>query len=126
MRKLFLTIGLSFLSFSAFAEVVAISHPSASLTLSDVKKSYIGKGKLKAIENTPLKDEFCEALLGSSTSSIDKKMSRMVFSGRATAPEVLGSDADVIKKVASDPKAIGYIKETSLTDSVKRVQQYFS
>lgn len=120
MKKTVL-ITLMSLSSVSFAEVIAIGHPTTSATLSDVIKTWEGKGGYKPIENTPIKDGFCEVVLGSSCSVVDKKLSRMIFSGRATPPEKTASDAETISKVASDPKAIGFINSSSLTGEVKKI-----
>lgn len=109
------------LSSVSSAEIIAISHSTSSATLSDVTKTWEGKGSFKAIENTPIKDSFCENILGSSCSVVDKKLSRMIFSGRATPPEKTTSDEETINKVSSDPKAIGFIKESSLNGKVKKI-----
>jgi len=41
------------------------------------------------------------------------------LTGEAKAPETIGSDEDVIKKVASTPGSIGYVKASSVTGEVK-------
>jgi hypothetical protein len=44
-----------------------------------------------------------------------------VFSGKALPPKQMGSDDEMKKFVASNKGAIGYIKASSLDDSVKAV-----
>ena len=49
--------------------------------------------------------------------------SRLVFSGRALPPKELGSDADVVKAVAADPSAVGYVDSSAVNSSVRAVLQ---
>lgn len=55
--------------------------------------------------------------------AVQKDWLRKVITGEAKAPEALGSDADVIKKVASTPGAIGYVKSSSVTGDVKVIAE---
>lgn len=64
---------------------------------------------------------FTSMLLGKSVSSLKAQWAVKLFSGRATPPRVVGSDDDVKRTVAGNKNAIGYIKASSLDDSVKVV-----
>jgi ABC-type phosphate transport system substrate-binding protein len=44
-----------------------------------------------------------------------------VFTGKATPPKALPSSADVVKAVAADPNAIGYVEKAAVDDTVKVV-----
>ena len=47
-----------------------------------------------------------------------------MFSGKGKPPKELGSDADVINFVSSNPGAIGYIDAGSVNESVKVVATF--
>jgi ABC-type phosphate transport system substrate-binding protein len=46
-----------------------------------------------------------------------------VFTGKATPPKELASSADVVKAVAADPSAIGYVEKGAVDASVKVVYE---
>jgi len=57
--------------------------------------------------------------IGKSEISLKKEWMKKQLTGAAKAPESLGSDADVLSKVASTPGAIGFVKSSSVTGDVK-------
>lgn len=70
--------------------------------------------------NSDVKSSFY-AGIGKDQLSLKKEWMKKQLTGEAKAPEALGSDADVINKVSSTPGAIGFVKTTSVTGSVKVV-----
>ncbi len=72
-------------------------------------------------EDSTDRTAFTSMLLGKSVSSLKAQWAAKLFSGRATPPKVVGSDDDVKRAVAGNKNAVGYIKATSLDDSVKAV-----
>lgn len=61
------------------------------------------------------------SFIGKSSSAMKKVWMRVQLSGEGTAPDLLGSDDDVLKKVASTPGAIGYVSADKVTADVKVV-----
>jgi ABC-type phosphate transport system substrate-binding protein len=57
--------------------------------------------------------------IGKDQLAIKKEWMKKQLTGEAKAPEALGSDSDVIAKVSSTPGAIGFVKSSSVTSSVK-------
>ena len=51
--------------------------------------------------------------------SLKKIWMKKQLTGEAKAPETVGSDEDVVKKVSSTPGAIGYVKSSAVTGDVK-------
>jgi ABC-type phosphate transport system substrate-binding protein len=45
--------------------------------------------------------------------------SKLVFTGKASAPKEYATSAEVKKAVAADPSAIGYIEKSQVDDTVK-------
>jgi ABC-type phosphate transport system substrate-binding protein len=43
----------------------------------------------------------------------------MAFTGNGTPPDEVGDDAEMLKRVAGDPTAIGYVDAKSVNSSVK-------
>jgi len=57
--------------------------------------------------------------IGKDQLAIKKEWMKKQLTGEAKAPEALGSDSDVIGKVSSTVGAIGFVKSSSVTSSVK-------
>lgn len=68
-----------------------------------------------------LRDDFDTSVLGKPGAQLTSYWSKLVFTGKAKAPHELGSDAEVKAKVASTPGAIGYIQDSAVDASVKKV-----
>ncbi len=72
-------------------------------------------------DNSETRAAFTQQLLGKSVSAIKALWTVKLFSGKATPPKVLNSDADMKSAVAGNPNAIGYIKASNTDSSVKVV-----
>jgi len=71
--------------------------------------------------DNPLRAQFTTEITGKSVSSMKALWAQHAFSGKALPPKIVDGDADVKKAVAANKNAIGYIKATSVDDSVKVV-----
>lgn len=72
-------------------------------------------------EDSEERASFCSTLLGKSVSKMKALWTMKLFSGKATPPKVVNSDAEMTNLVATNKNAIGYIKASSLDNSVKAV-----
>ena len=72
-------------------------------------------------DNNPETGTFCDDVLGKSLSHMKLVWSQMMFSGQALPPKQVASDDEMKKMVSGNVDAIGYIKASSLDDSVKAV-----
>ena len=72
-------------------------------------------------EDNSTRLSFSKDIVGKSVESLKFTWAQMMFSGVAVPPKVLQSDAEVKKYVSDNKNAIGYIKASSLDDSVKAV-----
>jgi ABC-type phosphate transport system substrate-binding protein len=128
-----LLIGLS-LSTSVWADNVAVivnKDNDHAINKALIAKIYTGKDKewsngdkillLDLPENSPTRVSFSNDILGKSVSGLKFTWAQMMFSGVAVPPKVVQSDEEVKKYVAENKNAIGYIKASSLDDSVKVV-----
>lgn len=72
-------------------------------------------------ESSPETDDFCNEILGKKLIHMKLLWSQMMFSGQGVPPREVASDEDVKKTVSNNVNAIGFIKASSLDDSVKAV-----
>ncbi|WP_053979501.1 phosphate ABC transporter substrate-binding protein [Marinagarivorans algicola] len=119
-----------------FAEVVVIVNPANTANISDddIGRLFLGKKSKfsdgsKAIpiylaQGHAARDEFNKKALGKSSSQLKAYWSKLIFTGKGTPPNALGSVNDVIEKISTDPSAIAYIDAASVNDSVKVVATY--
>jgi ABC-type phosphate transport system substrate-binding protein len=71
------------------------------------------------LKTGPANDEFLAAYIGKSDSAFRAGWRSLVFSGQATMPKSLDTDAAVVEFVAHTPGAIGYIAKASPHEGVK-------
>ena len=115
-------------STSAFAGKVVVAANSSQGTLdkAGVQAIFLGRtaqvGGQPAVvvfQKGPVRAPFETGVVGRSGAQLTSHWSRLVFTGRAKAPEDLADDAAVKAKVASTPGAIGYISDAAVDSSVK-------
>jgi hypothetical protein len=58
-------------------------------------------------------------LLEKNQAAVEKHWARMAFTGNGTPPAEVADDAAMLKQVASDATAIGYVDAKSVNASVK-------
>ena len=65
--------------------------------------------------------EFYRKVTDNDQSQIRAIRSRLIFTGRAIPPKEVDSSAAVVKAVASDEQAMGYVERSAVDSSVKVV-----
>ena len=135
MKTLFIIFILLF-STHAISGAVVVVHPSndSQITLSDIKKLYLGKKSsfkngvpatlaiLK--EGNDLRKMFNTNILNKSEAMYTGYWAKLNFTGQATAPLDF-ADSDSMKQfVANNPNAIGIIDDELVDDSVKVVANF--
>lgn len=75
-------------------------------------------------EDNGLRRQFYKAVANRDSAQVKAYWARLMFTGRAQAPRVLASEAEVKKLVAENAGAIGYIQRSSADDSVRILAQY--
>ncbi len=116
----------------AQAELAVIAHPSnpeAALTKKQVKliflgkkKSFPGGGEAKPVdqnEDSPAYAEFYQKVVGKTGAKLKSYWSKMVFTGKASPPQMVGDDGDVKTWVSKHKDALGYIDAGQVDESVK-------
>jgi len=104
--------------------VVSAKSTTTTMTAEEISQIYLGKSKaMKPMETSgsPIRSQFYSKVAGKDEAQVKAIWSKLVFTGKATAPKELASSAEVVKAVASDPNAIGYVDKSAVDSSVKVV-----
>lgn len=136
MKKILTLTLTTILAFQANAAMVVIGHTDGidSISASDVSSIYLGKKNKLDNGQSPVlvemktgSDErraFHDLSTKRSDSQLQSSWSRLIFTGKATAPIEVGSYAEVIEKVKSTPNSIGYIDDSLLNADVKVIHKF--
>jgi ABC-type phosphate transport system substrate-binding protein len=73
-------------------------------------------------EANPLRVAFDKEILGKAPNQTKAMWSALVFTGKAAPPKVVDSEANVVKTVAENKNAIGYVSAGAAGSSVKVVK----
>jgi hypothetical protein len=125
MKKLNVLLAVNMmLAAVAQADVVVIGNLAApTMSKDEVSQFFLGKSQaMKPVDRSsadPIKAQFYQKLSGQDLSQVKATWSRLVFTGKASAPKELPDAAAVKKAVAADPKAIGYIDKSEVDTTVK-------
>lgn len=133
LKKIILASGLLIASQSVFAELVIVVNPANTnaIDAKQIKRIFLGKDKkfpdgsesipVNQLQESTLRQEFDESVLGRSSSQVSAYWSKLVFTGKGIPPKEVTSDAQVIDLVSKNPSVIGYVNKSSVNDSVKTV-----
>ncbi len=125
--SLALMMSISFVQAGAVV-VVGANSLIGSASKSDIVKIFLGKKKalpnvsvvpVDQEEGTAARIHFYKNTVKKSEAQIKSYWSRLIFTGKGQAPQIVGEDSDVKTMIASNPNLIGYIEESSLDDTVK-------
>ena len=121
-----LVAALGAVALPASAEVVVIvsqKNPATRMFSEQASQFFLGKSNLftpvDLPESSTVRAEFYKKVADKDTAQVKALWSKLVFTGKATAPKEYASAAEVKKAVAADPKAIGYIEKSAVDDTVK-------
>lgn len=129
-----LAVVIGTLGVNAQAQVVVIissKNPISKLTADQVSQIFLGQAKtfhtggmaepIDLSEDSALRKDFYEKALGKNPAQLKAYWSRMTFSGKAQPPQALPNSQAVVKKVAENPRYIGYVDKGDVDASVKVV-----
>jgi len=129
MHKLMTSLLLSALAMAALpasAEIVVIvsqKNPATRMFSEQASQFFLGKSNLFTPADQPesshIRAEFYQKIADKDPAQVKALWSKLVFTGKATAPKEYANSAEVKKAVAADPKAIGYIDKAAVDDTVK-------
>ena len=104
---------------SGFKVIVHRDNPVTSLSKDDFSNMLLKKktrwdngvsvSPVDLDSKSPIRADMSKEAHGRSVSSIKNFWQRQIFSGREVPPPEMSSDGDVVRFVASDPGAIGYV-----------------
>lgn len=69
-----------------------------------------------------LHDAFCREVLALYPYQISTSWNRLVYSGMGEAPEMVADEAEMLRRVASTPGAIGYLEKVGGDDAVHTIE----
>jgi len=128
---LFAAVLAPFFAMHAQAQVLVIANPGVKATevskgdLKDVftgaSTSLKGGGHVTPVlqKGGPAHDVFLSSFVGKNDTALRADWKTLVFSGQATMPKTVDSDAAVVEYVAHTPGAVGYIGKFAAHDGVK-------
>ena len=132
MKYFLILFSLLLAPLQATAGMLVIIHPESQieqLSRKQVIDLYMGRvqhfpdGKkastIDLASDSNHRAKFYKGLTGKTLPQINAYWARLIFAGRATPPQSVGSPEDVIKTIMNDSTAIGYIDESELVDTVK-------
>ncbi len=112
-------------SAQASAEIVVIvnlANPATRMFSEQAAQFFLGKSEMFTpvdLADSATRNEFYQKLTGKDSSQVKAIWSKLVFTGKGTAPVEYSSAAEVKKAVAANPKAIGYIDKSAVDSTVK-------
>lgn len=132
--KLLLVTSIIAFSQFAYAGVAIITNPSVKeIALSKSKLADIYLGKIKRFSNgtriqpidLPVNNDahkkFYREVIKKSDSTVNRYWAKLKFSGKGTPPKIFDDPRDVIRWVANNKGAVGYVDGKYLNKSVKVV-----
>lgn len=125
-------VSLAWMHASA-ADVKVIANSSvgaSSISAGDIKDVFLlDKDSLGGSHVEPVltkggatHEAFLKSYLGKNDSALQAFYRSLVFTGKASMPKILGSDAEVVAYVAKTKGAIGYVSSGANTEGVKTLQ----
>ena len=131
-RRTVLTLALALVSAWASADTLAvIVHPSsgvASLSREEVSHLFLGRIKhlpsgtpAVVLDTKSLRADFYRALVNREMNEISAYWARLKFSGRTQPPQQIDDAESVLRRVAAERGAIGYIDAARVDKRVRVV-----
>lgn len=123
-----LALAAPFQAFAADVKVIANNSVSASSVSSGdlqavflLDKDSLGGSHVEPVleKGGAAHENFLKAYLGKSDSALQAFYRGLVFTGKASMPKTVASDADVVAYVARTKGAIGYVSAGAATSGVK-------
>lgn len=109
--------------------VVSTRNPVTALGKSQAADIFLGRSShfpdgspavpIDQVEGSAVRDEFYATVAGKSAAQIKAHWSKIIFTGRGQPPREAANNAEVKKRLAENPSAIGYIEKDSADASVK-------
>jgi ABC-type phosphate transport system substrate-binding protein len=118
----------------ATAEVVAVvsaRSPIMALSKSQVTDIFLDKVRrfpdgsaalpIDQAEGSAARNEFYAKFAAKTPAQIKAYWSKIIFTGRGRPPQTAASDAELKRRIATNPAAIGYIDRSMLDATVREI-----
>lgn len=109
--------------------VVSARNPVTELTKNRVADIFLGKTNqfpdgekavpIDQVDGSPSRDEFYEKVSGRSPAQIRAYWSKRMFTGRGQPPQEFENGQALLKRIAQDPHAIGYVERNEVDSTVR-------
>lgn len=122
---------LALSSTSLYAEVAVVAHKDAKVSeasKSDIVNLFLGKRRhIQGVTAKPIdqevgsdvRKEFYQKAVGKSEEALNAHWARLLFSGKVALPSQVMDDVEVLEQIAEHPELVGYVRPSSVDDSVK-------
>jgi ABC-type phosphate transport system substrate-binding protein len=118
-----LTFAATFQQARADVVVIVSAASTANITAAQISRIYLGDSNIMTpfdIANAPLtRRDFYTKVIGKDYAEVKSRWAQLVFTGKGAAPKELAGGEDVVKAVAADPHAIGYVDRSFVNMTVK-------
>jgi len=110
--------------------IVNKANPETSISIQEARNIFLGKKstwengvKISPFtqNGSPVHGAFTKGVVGKSPQQFSTFWKKALFTGTGIPPRDFSSDASMLKSVASQSGAIGYVSAGSVNDSVKTV-----
>ena len=111
--------------------VVSASSPVSKLDKEQIANLFLGKSSsypdgsnavpIEQTDGSAAHEEFHKTVTEKSASQLKSYWSKMIFSGKGTAPKEAASNSVLLKLLAGNPAMIAYIDKNAVDKSVKVV-----
>jgi ABC-type phosphate transport system substrate-binding protein len=105
--------------------IVSAQSSAATITPEQISRVYLGKSNtMKPVDiadPSTARREFYAKVVGKDDAQVMARRLSLVITGKGSAPKELPSGAEVVKAVAADPNAIGYVDRSFVNMTVKIV-----
>jgi ABC-type phosphate transport system substrate-binding protein len=121
-------LAFAFVLQQARADVVVIvsaQSSAAKITPDQISRVYLGKSNtmtpVDIADPSVARREFYAKVVGKDDAQVKARRLSLVITGKGSSPKELSSGAEVVKDVAADPNAIGYVDRSYVNLTVKIV-----
>jgi ABC-type phosphate transport system substrate-binding protein len=125
---LYAGLTVMFAAYQARADVVAIvsvDSTTTAITAEQISRIYLGDSHtlipFDIASPSDTRREFYAKVVGKNEGQVKAQWSRLVFTGKVSAPKEFPSGQEVVKAVAANPNAIGYVDRSLVNMTVKIV-----
>lgn len=103
--------------------VVNPKNPATRMLTEQAAQFFLGKSTvftpIEYDDGVAIRNDFYTKVLQKDAAQVKSIWSKLVFTGKGTAPKEFKTAAEVKKAIAADPSAIGYMDKSAVDDSVK-------